>query len=302
MRTNIIGSRLTLNQKLQIKGYVYLIPFVLYFVLFILFPLGYSFVLSFMKYNLLTGQRKFIGVSNYLELFSDNLSYKVLLNTVYFAVPVIAGWLLLGLVVALLLNRKIPGMNAYRFFAYVPVVIDWIIVSLVWTFIFDPTFGLANYLLGQFGLPAHKFLQSSTEAMPTLILTALWKGFGYYAIFFLAGLQDVPQELYDAAEIDGASSFRTFWSVTLPQLAPVTAFIVMMAFINAFQFFAPFYMMTEGGPARSTTVLIYRFYEVSFGYMQMGRGSTWAVVFTTLVFLLLLVVRRSLSRTAGTNV
>jgi len=299
MTVTMAWKRATLSKKLQIKGYLFLLPFMIYFLAFILVPFLYSVTLSLTDFNLLKGQIKFVGLENYISLLGSSFLYKVLLNTFYFIIPVVVGWIVIGLMVGLLLNQRVPGRDFFRFVVYIPVVIDWIVVSLIWTYIFDPTFGLANFVLRGMGLPAHHFLQSSTEAMPTLIATALWKGFGYYAVFYLAGLQDIPLQLYDAAQIDGAGPIRTFFSVVLPQLAPVTTFVVLMALINAFQFFDPFYLMTGGGPVQSTTVLIFQYYQVSFGYMELGSGSTLAMIFTLIVFLLLLLARRSLMRTAG---
>jgi ABC-type sugar transport system permease subunit len=265
-------------------GYLFLLPFVVHFSAFVLYPMLMSALLTFTNWNLLTLQSDFIGLANYRSLLADSVFHAAVRNTLYYVVFDAAGVVVGGLFMALLLNQQVRSIGFFRTAFYIPVVVDWVIVATVWMFLLDPSFGLVNYLLRNWGLTPHMFLQSPTEALPIIIASSIWKGVGYYAVFYLAALQDVPETLIEAARIDGASSWQTFRYVTLPHIAPVTLFVVIMASIGALKIFDQIYIMTKGGPARSTTTIMYYFYEVAFGYMQMGRGATIAILFTILVF------------------
>ena len=282
-------------------GYLFLLPFAVHFSAFVLFPFLSSVYLTFTNWNLLTMTKDFVGLSNYAGIFTDEIFYKAVANTMTYVVFDSAGVVVFGLLMGAALNARIKGIGIFRTAFYIPVVVDWVIVSTVWMFIFDPAFGLANYGLSMLGLPKQMFLQSPAQALPIIIVSSIWKGVGYYAVFYLAALQDVPEALIEAARIDGASSAKCFWHITLPQIAPVSVFIIIMAVIGALKGFDQFYLMTAGGPARATTTIMFYFYEVAFGFMQMGRGATIAVIFTAIVLVTVLVQRTLLNRMAGAS-
>ncbi len=282
-------------------GYLFLLPFAVHFSAFVLFPFLSSVYLTFTNWNLLTMTKDFVGFSNYTGIFSDEIFYKAVANTMTYVLFDAAGVVIFGLLMGAALNARIRGIGFYRTAFYIPVVVDWVIVSTVWMFIFDPAFGIANYGLTMLGLPKQMFLQSPTQALPIIIVSSIWKGVGYYAVFYLAALQDVPEALIEAARIDGASSSTCFWHITLPQIAPVSVFIIIMAVIGALKGFDQFYLMTAGGPARATTTIMFYFYEVAFGFMQMGKGATIAVIFTAIVLVTVVVQRMFLNRMAGAS-
>ena len=282
-------------------GYLFLLPFAVHFSAFVLFPFLSSVYLTFTNWNLLSMTKDFVGFSNYVGIFSDEIFYKAVANTMTYVVFDSAGVVVFGLLMGAALNARIKGIGFFRTAFYIPVVVDWVIVSTVWMFIFDPAFGLANYGLTLLGLPKQMFLQSPAQALPIIIVSSIWKGVGYYAVFYLAALQDVPEALIEAARIDGASSAKCFWHITLPQIAPVSVFIIIMAVIGALKGFDQFYLMTAGGPARATTTIMFYFYEVAFGFMQMGKGATIAVIFTAIVLVTVLVQRTLLNRMAGAS-
>jgi multiple sugar transport system permease protein len=289
------------SRRQALLGYLFLLPFAAHFGAFVLFPFLSSVYLSFTDWNLLSMSKEIVGFQNYSEIFGDRLFYKAVANTLTYVAFDGAGVVVFGLLMGAALNTKIKGIGFYRTAFYIPVVVDWVIVSTVWMFIFDPAFGLANYGLSALGLPKQMFLQSPTQAMPIIIVSSIWKGVGYYAVFYLAALQDVPETLIEAARIDGASTTRCFWHITLPQIAPVSVFVMIMAVIGALKGFDQFYLMTQGGPARATTTIMFYFYEVAFGFMQMGKGATIAIIFTAIVLLIVLVQRTLLSRMAGAS-
>ncbi len=284
-----------------IVGYLFLLPFAVHFSAFVLFPFLSSVYLTFTNWNLLSMTKEFVGISNYTGIFADETFYKAVANTMTYVVFDSAGVVVFGLLMGAALNARIKGIGFFRTAFYIPVVVDWVIVSTVWMFIFDPAFGLANYGLSMLGLPKQMFLQSPSQALPIIIVSSIWKGVGYYAVFYLAALQDVPETLIEAARIDGASSAKCFWHITLPQIAPVSVFIIIMAVIGALKGFDQFYLMTAGGPARATTTIMFYFYEVAFGFMQMGKGATIAVIFTAIVLVTVLAQRVLLNRMAGAS-
>lgn len=245
--------------------------------------------------------KDFIGLSNYREVLQDPLFYNAVINTFIYVLFDGAGVVVFGLLLGIVLNVKLKGQGLFRTVFYVPVVVDWVIVATVWMFILDPSFGLANYLLKEIGFAPQKFLQSTEQALPIIIASSIWKGVGYYAIFYLAALQDIPDHLYEAGKIDGANRLQLFWNITLPQLAPVSLFVVIMATIGALKGFDQFYIMTQGGPARSTNTIMFYFYETAFGHMKMGLGATIAILFTFLVFLIVVFQRLVLNRMSGAS-
>jgi multiple sugar transport system permease protein len=202
---------------------------------------------------------------------------------------------LCALALALALNQKIRGITFYRTIYFIPVVSSMIAVALMWRWMYNPTSGILNYILNSvfdfFHLPfsAPEWLQSTRWAMPAIILMSVWKGLGYNMVLFLAGLQGIPTHLYEAAEIDGASSFKKFLHITLPLLTPTTFFIVIIAIIGSFQVFEQAYIMTQGGPARATVTTVYHIYENGFQWYKMGYASAIAWVLFALILVVTLV-------------
>ena len=196
---------------------------------------------------------------------------------------------------------KLKKIGVFRTIYYLPVVVDWVIVSIVIMFMLDPSFGIANYLLRSLNLQPQKFLQSSQQALVLISIASIWKGVGYYAIFYLAALQDIPENLVEAAKIDGANSWHRFINITLPQIAPISLFVVIMASIGSLKGFDQFYIMTKGGPARATTTIMMYFYQNAFGYMEIGYGAAIAILFTLMVFIFVFVQRVLLLKMRGAS-
>lgn len=274
----------SLSRRQAIVGVVFLLPFLIHFTMFQIYPFFSTAYTSFTDASLMSLEEHLIGFKNYQNVVKDKLFITSLKNTLaYLAIDGI-GVGVFGMLMALALNQKIRGTSFFRTAFYIPVLVDWVIVSIVFLFILEPNFGVANYLLMQLNIPQQKFLISPQQAMPIIAIASVWKGAGYYAVFFLAALQDVPLDIKEAAQIDGANAVRTFFNVTLPQIMPVVIFVVLISFIGSLKGFDQFYIMTHGGPARSTTTIMYYFYEVAFTSWKTGKGSAIAMLFTALVF------------------
>lgn len=288
-------AKLKLSQRQTIISTVFLLPFLIHFSMFLIYPFFSTAYTSLTNANLMSLNEKFIGLKNYQDVLKDKLFIKSLTNTGLYLLIDGVGVVVFGMLIAVLLNQRIPGISFFRTAFYIPVLVDWVIVSIVFMFILEPNFGVANYVLREMGIAQQKFLTSPQQAMIIIAVASVWKGAGYYAVFFLAALQDVPLDLKEAAQIDGAGPFRVFFNITLPQIMPVVIFVILISFIGSIKGFDQFYIMTKGGPARSTTTIMYYFYELAFTNMKTGKGSAIAMVFTAIV-LAFTTVQRLLSR------
>jgi multiple sugar transport system permease protein len=276
---------------------VFLAPALAAIALFFFVPVVAAFVLSFTDFDIYAlgniGVARFVGFRNYLQLFQDPLFWQALRNTMYFLVVGGPLSIAVSLGTALLLNAKLVKLKAlFRFLYFAPVVTTLVAVAVVWRFIYHPRFGMLNWLLSVFGVDAIDWLGDPHWAMPAIILLAVWKGFGYNMIIFIAGLQNIPTSLYEAASIDGAGGWQRFRYVTLPMLAPTTLFITVITMIGYFQLFAEPYVMTQGGPLNSTLSIVLLMYQQGFRWWNMGYSAAVAFV----LFLLILLVSLAQNR------
>jgi len=198
----------------------------------------------------------------------------------------------IALGLALLFNREIKLRGIFRTIYFTPVVISWVVASMVWYIIFHPSFGLNAHIMRLFGRPGIKFLHDARYALPAIIILSLWKSVGYYMVLFLAGLQSIPKMFYEAASVDGANSRQQFWYITIPLLMPTTLFVMVISIINSFQVFTPIFLLTRGGPHGATRVLPILIYENAFIYLKMGYASAMAVVLFVILMILTLLQMR----------
>lgn len=264
--------------KQSLHAYFFLLPALIYYLLFYIYPLFFTIYLSFLKWDLIENVRQFIGWQNYKKFLFTPQGLHVLYTTFYFLAGVIPARAFIALFIALLLNQRIPGRSLFRFAYFSPMVISFIAASMIWLWICDPQYGLINFFLNLVGLPKLGWLGDPRWAMPALIILSIWKGVGYYMVIFLAGLQEIPETLYEAATIDGASKFRVFWSITLPLLSRVTTFVLIMSVIFDFRIFEPIYVLTGGGPLGKTEVINWYLYKQGFHYFKMGYASSVAMI------------------------
>ncbi|GIP28111.1 sugar ABC transporter permease [Paenibacillus sp. J23TS9] len=281
------GLTSTLRKWFQKDGawaLLLLLPNILGFLAFTLIPVLGSFMLSFTSWDMLSPV-KWVGVDNYANLVKDETFIKVFWNTIYFAGVSVPLGMVISLLLAVALDRDIRFKKFYRAAYFLPVVSSMVAVAVVWQFIYNPEYGLLNYFLGMLGIAGPNWLTSTSWAMPAVILTSIWKNVGFNMLIFLAGLQGISESYYEAAELDGARWHHKFWYVTVPLLSPTTFFVTVMSFIGSFQVFDTVFLMTQGGPARSTSVIVHYLYENAFKYFNMGYASAMAYVLFFMMFI-----------------
>lgn len=267
---------------------IMLMPSLLGMGIFTLIPVLASFALSFSQWNLLSPP-KWIGLNNYLSLLGEPLFWKVLSNTFIYAFCVVLLEVPLALALAIALNQQGWLVKFFRTIFFLPVVTSMVAIALVWNWIYDPQYGLLNAALGALGIQPVAWLFSTQWALPALIVMGVWKNVGYSMVIFLAGLQNIPDDLYEAAALDGANHWQQFLHVTLPMISPTLFFVMTMSTITAFQVFDTVYMMTQGGPENSTQVAVYWIYQNAFEFFQVGRASAMAYVLFGIILALTLI-------------
>ena len=275
------------------EGYLFILPWLVGFLIFTFGPLVASIFLSLSKWDIFS-EPEFIGMANYAKMFGDPLFKKSLWNTFYYTIFSIPLGMAGGLSLALLLNQKVKGLPIFRTLFYLPSVTSGVAVALLWKWIFNPEFGIANAILGWFGLPALQWLSSPNWAMPALIIMSLW-GVGGGMLIYLAGLQGIPAQLYEAAELDGAGTWSCFINITLPMLSPTLFFQLITGIIGSFQIFTQAFVMTNGGPVNATLFYVLYLYRNAFQWWKMGYASALAW-FLFIVILLLTLLQFKLSK------
>jgi len=267
------------------SAYLFLAPGLVHFAIFTLFAVGFAFYISFHKWNIIQPDKPFVGFDNYLRLFHDPRFLRAVTNTLTFMVGVPLN-LASGLAVALLLNTKVRGQAIYRTLFYIPVVTPLVVSAIIWKWVYQGDYGLLNYYLLKFGIIEHKivWLANPDLALPALIIMGIWGGTGGTMVIYLAGLQSIPQEMYDAAMVDGASAFQRLRYITIPLLRPTTFFLLVTSVIGTFQIFTEVYIMTNGGPLNRTTTIGYYLYVSAFRELDMGYATAMAFVLFAMIF------------------
>lgn len=274
----------TLRRNLE--GYLFLAPFLVPFCFFFVYPILEGVYVSFSNTNIATGESAFVGLHNYQALAQDLVFWHSLRNTMIFVIENVPVLILGGLLLALLLNQHFPGRGAVRSIFIAPYLITGSAIAIIWEAVLDPQAGLLNQYLAMLGLSPQAWLGAAATAMPAIVLVTLWWRVGFPLLVLLAGLQDIPQELYESAWLDGAGAFETFRFITLPRLMPVLAFVTIIRFIDSFKVFAQVYLITGGGPYGSTRVLLQYLYETGFQYYKAG----YAAAIGWILFLIIMVV------------
>ncbi|TQM45315.1 carbohydrate ABC transporter permease [Pseudonocardia cypriaca] len=278
-------------------AYLMLAPAVLHLAWWIGIPTVATFVLAFTRYDILAGTMSWAGLDNFVAIFRDPLWWKAIGNTVvytFFTVPVAMA---VAVVIAVLLNTKLRARAWYRTAVFMPHITATVAIALVWMWMFEPNIGLFNWVLSLFGVRGPAWTSDPAWAMTSVILMSVWKGIGLKMVIYLAALQGIPSDLYEAAEIDGAGPVRRFFAITLPLLGPATFFVLVISLIDSFQVFEQFYVLTpEGGPANATTVMTYEIYKSAFQRFDMSTASAQSMVLFAFLLVLTIVGRRFTGR------
>jgi len=275
----------------NMDGWLFASPWIIGFFLWTLGPMVASLGLAFTEWDLIS-PAKFVGVQNFSSMLTDPLVAQSLKVTTVYAVASVPLHIVFGMLLALLLNTKIIGLRFYRTAFYLPSVLSGVAVALLWRWLFSPEFGLINQMLSYVGINGPSWLGDQRWALPSLVLMSLW-GVGAGAIIYLAGLQGIPTDLYEAAEVDGARSWQRLIHITLPMMTPVLFFQLVVGIINALQVFTQAYIMTNGGPNNATLFMILHLYRNAFTYQRMGYASALAWVLFIYILILTLFIYRS---------
>ena len=266
------------------SGYLFIAPYYLFFLVFVVFPILVNIFLSFTNFNLKT--YKFIGFSNYLKIPKDTFFIKSIENTIIYVFWTILINIILGLLLALVMNRKGIWLRGFfRATYYLPYVTSMAAISMIWLWLFEPSGGFMNAVLHLFRIPSQTWLYDENLALGCIIFMTIWKNLGYYMTIYLAGLTGIPNYLYEAAMMDGATPFQQFVHITVPMLKPITFFLLITGTANAFNVFEQVNVMTGGGPMNATTTIVHQIYTRSFTEYKLGYGAAQAIV----LFLIVLV-------------
>jgi multiple sugar transport system permease protein len=282
------------QMRKQWSAYLFLAPTMILFGIFTVAAVIYAFYLSFHEWNILEPAKPYVGLDNYSRLLGDERFGGAIVNTLYYtaaSVPLTMG---IGLLIALLLNNQIRARGFFRTLFYLPVVTPLVIAAIIWKWVYNGDFGLLNYYLIQLGIIDEPllWLADPNLAMPAVIITSVWKSVGFSMVVYLAGLQSIPEDFYDAAKVDGAVGWQRLKDITIPLLSSTTLFLAVVSVLGAFQVFTEIFIMTNGGPLGRTTTIVYHIYQTAFKFFDMGYASAMAFGMFAMMFAFTLVQLR----------
>ncbi|WP_346267693.1 sugar ABC transporter permease [Sporosarcina sp. E16_3] len=281
-----LGERVKREWNRNAIVYIFLIPVLVHFIIFQIYPFALSFYLTFMDWKVI-GDPEFVGLKHWKFFLTDKLAWKAIWNTVMFSVYYIVPTMALGLILALIINSGVKSAGLFKGIFFLPVVTSFVIIAGIWGWLFRGTeAGMINYLLSFVGIEPQLFLSNSSQALAVLAGLSIFKVAGSTMIYYFAGLQSIDRQLYEAARIDGASSIKIFWTITFPLLKPIHFFVAITTTIGSFQIFDSAYLLTGGGPNYATTTIVYYLYEQGFT----GLNLSYAAVLSYVLFFIILVI------------
>ena len=263
-----------------------------------IYPVFYNLYLSFTRYELFEPPR-FVGMKNYNYVFSNTVTRQSIINTLLFTIEAVPIGTALALIIAKLLDQSIRGRVFLRTLYYLPVVSSVVVSAMIWRWIYSPQHGLLNYFLGTVGIPPQNWLNDPNLALISLVVVTIWGSIGSNMVIFLAGLQDIPRDVIEAARVDGANPLQSFLFITVPLMRPVILFVVVTFTIGIFRNFGLIFMLTQGGPFNRTNTMVWEVYQNVFGYLRLGRGAAISVVMLVIVLILTLISFRVLRERQG---
>lgn len=259
---------------------------------FIFWPIFYSFYLSLFKWNMISPRKTFLGFQNYQDMFNDAVFWLVVKNTLLMAFFTVIVKMAISLYLAVQLNKKVKGSSVYRAIIFSPTFTANVAIAMVWAWIFEPTYGLLRVVMKPLGFPMIDWIHSTTHSLPAVIIVLIWSGIGYDMVLFLAALKNISLEIYDAALVDGANPFQTFWHITFPLISPTTFFLLITGFINVLKAFDIVRIMTEGGPLNSSNVVVHFLYQNAFQWFRTGYASALALMLFVFIMFITLIQNR----------
>jgi len=295
MRTHTAGQR-SQRQREMLLFLGFVGPNLLLLAIFVFWPLCYNVYLSFVQWDFISPDKPWVGLQNYHDVFLDPLFQKVIVTTLLFTISCVSATLLIGLLIALLLNQPLRWRTVTRTVVFTPTVLSGAAIAVAWIYLFDPRFGPLQIPLHWLGINSPAWLTDPAWALPAVILVYVWKQAGYAVVIYLAGLQAIDRTLYEAARVDGAGHWARFWHVTLPGLSPISFFLLVTNVLSCFQAFDIIRVMTGGGPINATNTLVYHLYELGFVAFQAGPAGVVAVVMLVLMVCLTLLQLHYLER------
>lgn len=267
-----------LKRKEISSAYLFLLPVLLLLLLFYIIPTIMAFFVSMTDYSMLESP-VWLGVGNYIKIIHDPVFLKSIVNTVLYSLIYIPGNIVLAFILALMLLQPFVKMKGTWLTAlYLPRMTSMVVASFIWLWLYQPDYGLLNNLLSYIGIPAQKWIYSSSAVLPSVALVTIWKEVGYTTVLVIAGLEGIPKDFYDASEVDGATKWQTFWKITIPLLKPVLLLIIIRTTIESFRVFTQIFVMTKGGPANASTTIIHQIYQTGFEYMRLGEASAMSFI------------------------
>lgn len=289
-----VSQRIKKEWKKNYIVYIFLVPILIHFVIFQLYPFAVSFFLTFMDWKVI-GESKFVGLAHWKYLFKDPLAWKALWNTAKFSFYYILPTMAIGLLLAMLINSGIKGAKFFKAIFFLPVVTSFVVVAGIWAWLFGGTdAGLINFLIGKMGISNQLFLSNPSQALIVLAGLSIFKVCGNTMIYYYGGLQSIDRQIYEAADIDGASGFRKFWNITFPMLKPIHFYVLINTTIGSFQVFDSAYLLTSGGPNYSTTTIVYYLYQQGFANLNLSYASVISYVLLFIILTISLIQRKFL--------
>jgi multiple sugar transport system permease protein len=275
-------QRRSWTHRQRYVGYLFVLPSLLFLAVFVVYPILGALYFSFHRYTLIEAP-VWRGVDLYVDLVGDPRFRQAIGNTFMFAVMTVPVGTALALLLALAINRPLRAITFFRAAYYMPVVTSFVAVSFIWLWIYEPQFGVLNDIFEILGLPRLHWLRDPSTALLSIAILSIWKNVGYNMVIYLAGLQGIPEHLYEAALVDGANAWQRFWGITFPLLSPTTFFVFVVYFIGALQMFVQAWILTQGGPLDSTLTVVYLIYSNGFEYLKMGYAAAMSMVLFVMI-------------------
>lgn len=284
-----------MKDRKKILPYLLVSPYVIHFLLFVAFPVGFSIVLTFHEWNIISPM-KYVGLNNYVRLFSDKTFFQSIFNTLFFLVIHIPLQIIVALFLAEVLNQKIKFRGAFRGAFFLPVIVSGVVVTILWQQLYGYDTGLLNRLITSIGLNKIGWLTDPNVAMASIAVMATWKNVGLYIVLFLVGLQTVPTQYYEAADLEGATHLQKFFKITLPMINPTIFMVVILSTIGGFSLFIEPYIMTGGGPLNSTISAVLYIYKQGFFYYHMGYAATLGLFFALIILAVVVIQKKFIEK------